>query len=506
MKIATTALMMLMFIAVPCAPSYAAPKAAKAAAGTSKIEQKIEWKQHFDEAVSYHDKKEYHRGVEAAKKSLLAIEGKLDSHVLELASSLNILSMLYDKLGDKAKAEPLMELSLALRVAHLDPEDAELASALSAIGDSLTQPGNKEAAKQYRQHANAINDVIALKAKQGPFHADVAKSLEVLATRAAKTGLYGHVEPIQRQILDIKQKLYGQYHPEVATQLEKVAITLSNDENGALKLLKRALQIREHLLGPEDPSVGTTFNLMGGALSHNKARYPEALYYYKNAAEIRLSTNGDSDPLLATSLHNIGKIYQSMKEYDKAESVYRLAISTDEKGLGYYHAIVAYDALALGEFFKKSGKVPESVSYFRRAYETNMKLFGEDHPATFRSAVELAAAFRDLGAHKHADALSAKNIAIANLYYAPENLPETGKLHETMAALLRKYEREEDAKYQDYMAGMAAVNDRYRQMIEKPHSDLQEQSDMVMRKLVFEGKPLEKKKPRKPMSDPISGR
>src|SRR4051794_3980610 len=69
-------------------------------------------------------------------------------------------------------------------------------------------------------------------------------------------------EPLLRRALDIRERVLGLEHPDVATSLGNLAVILTMRGRSAEvePLLRRALDIRERVLGPEHRDVA---NLLG---------------------------------------------------------------------------------------------------------------------------------------------------------------------------------------------------------------------------------------------------
>jgi len=68
-------------------------------------------------------------------------------------------------------------------------------------------------------------------------------------------GDYDGAEPLFREALAIDKKVYGEDHPEVATDLNNLAQLLKKkgDEKTASSMGKEALRIRLKVLGPDHP-------------------------------------------------------------------------------------------------------------------------------------------------------------------------------------------------------------------------------------------------------------
>ena len=91
----------------------------------------------------------------------------------------------------------------------------------------------------------------------GPDHLDVADSLNDLALLHWERGEYTKAEPLFQRVVAICEKLRGAEHPDVATALSNLAVLYSDqgEHAKAEPLLQRALTITEKAMGPEHSSA-----------------------------------------------------------------------------------------------------------------------------------------------------------------------------------------------------------------------------------------------------------
>ena len=85
-------------------------------------------------------------------------------------------------------------------------------------------------------------------------YADAAKCL--CSRISAAQGKLDEAEPLYKESLAIDKKVYGDEHPEVATDLNNLALLLWNQDNDskeADRLGKQALAISENVLGHDHP-------------------------------------------------------------------------------------------------------------------------------------------------------------------------------------------------------------------------------------------------------------
>jgi tetratricopeptide (TPR) repeat protein len=103
-------------------------------------------------------------------------------------------------------------------------------------------------------------------------------------------------------------------------------------------LLQQALQLRRRLLGEEHPDIATSLNNLAGLYS-SQGRYPEAEELYQQALQLKRRLLGDEHPSVATSLNNLAFLYSSQGRYAEAEPLYQQALQLTRRLLGDEHPI-----------------------------------------------------------------------------------------------------------------------------------------------------------------------
>ncbi|HSE57709.1 MAG TPA: tetratricopeptide repeat protein, partial [Nitrospiraceae bacterium] len=90
----------------------------------------------------------------------------------------------------------------------------------------------------------------------GPDHVEVAVTLGNLGQLYSAQGRYTDAEPYYRRALEVREKVLGDMHPDVAKSLEEYAVLLRTmgREKEALPLESRAQGIRVRGLAPPQPA------------------------------------------------------------------------------------------------------------------------------------------------------------------------------------------------------------------------------------------------------------
>ncbi|KAI6216196.1 Kinesin light chain [Aphelenchoides fujianensis] len=183
------------------------------------------------------------------------------------------------------------------------------------------------------------------------------KTLHNLVIQYASQGRYEVAVPLCKQALEDLEKNSGHNHPDVATMLNilalvyrdqqkykeaasaspipAVAATLNNlavlhGKRGKYKeaepLCKRALEIREKVLGSEHPDVAKQLNNLA-LLCQNQGKYDEVEKYYKRALEIYENKLGPNDVNVAKTKNNLSSAYLKQSKYKATELLYKQILS-----------------------------------------------------------------------------------------------------------------------------------------------------------------------------------
>lgn len=130
-------------------------------------------------------------------------------------------------------------------------------------------------------------------------------------------------------------------------------------------LLRKALQIREKTLPPEQTDIAESLNNLAGLYVH-QGRYAEAEPLYKRALAIGEKNLGQEHPAVATRLNNLAALYFNQGRYADAEPLYKRNISIMEKILPD-HPDLAVMIDNYANCLRNLNRVPEAVELEARA-------------------------------------------------------------------------------------------------------------------------------------------
>jgi len=247
----------------------------------------------------------------------------------------------------------------------------------------------------------------------GPEHSDVASTLNNLAILYKTRGDYAKAEPLYGRALNIREKALGPEHPDVASSLNNLAILhkTRGDYARAEPLYGRALNIREKALGPEHPEVASSLDNLANLYSE-MGDYAKAEPLYGRALNIREKALGSEHSDVATSLNNLAVLYETRGDYARAEPLYGRALSIWEKVLGLEHPNVATSLNNLAIFYKTRGDYARAEPLYQRALNIREKALGPEHPDVASSLNNLAILYSERGDYAKAEPLFQRALTI----------------------------------------------------------------------------------------------
>lgn len=157
-----------------------------------------------------------------------------------------------------------------------------------------------------------------------------------------------------------------------------VALYNKDQFDEAMPLAKRALEIRERLLGAGDPLTGDAVQNLA-SLYFGKNNYGEALSLYKRALAIFEKALGAENAKAANTIHNMGWLYAAQGDSGRAEESFQRALAIRTKVLGPNHISVAQSLDILAQFYQQQVEYAKAVEYYKRALNVKEKALGPNH-------------------------------------------------------------------------------------------------------------------------------
>jgi len=238
----------------------------------------------------------------------------------------------------------------------------------------------------------------------GPDHRDVAASLINLATLHRDKGEYGKAEQLYDRGLTILEKSIGPEHPDVARALNNLAILhrFRDDFAKAEQFYNRALNILEKALGLDHLDVTVTLNNLA-ILYTDRSNFAKAEQFYLRALAIKEKTLGPEHLDLAPALSNLANCYQNKGDYAKAEQLLYRSLAIVEKSLGSEHYYVTFPLINLAILYRYRGAYAKAEQLSLRALAVKEKTLGPKHHEIGAILSSLAILYRLRGDYAKAE-------------------------------------------------------------------------------------------------------
>ncbi|QSQ12704.1 serine/threonine-protein kinase [Myxococcus landrumensis] len=242
-----------------------------------------------------------------------------------LATNLSSLLQAKGKLPE-AVTEGLHALELARKT--YPPKDARLATPLLNAGRVLGLAGRFEEAAAFLREAHE-----RYVAHYGPDHPDVGAVLSLLAVQETYLNRYEDAVAHQERVLAIYAGVHGAESLNVASAMHNMGNMLSHvpgRNDAAAEYFRRAVAIREKLLGPEDARVASSLSGLGQVLRES-GRPGEALAVHERALAIREKAKGPDSQEAAYDRGLVGEALMALHQPRKARPIVERALAVYEK-------------------------------------------------------------------------------------------------------------------------------------------------------------------------------
>jgi tetratricopeptide (TPR) repeat protein len=275
---------------------------------------------------------------------------------------------------------------------------------------------------------------------------ELASLFHKAANYSRERAQYEQAEPLYRQASLVREHLLGPQHPSVAYPLNNLAeIYREQGKYAEAELLyQRALQIFEQALGPQHPSVAYPLNNLA-EIYREQGKYAEAELLYQRALQIFEQALGPQHPQVTYPLNGLAILYYEQGKYAEAEPLYQRALRIREQALGPEHLRVAYPLAGLAKLYCVQGKYAEAEPLYQRALRIREQTLGSEHPDIVYPLAGLAELYYEQDKYAEAEPLFRRVLHIREQQVEPEH-PETAEIMHTLTKLQEAQGNSEKAK------------------------------------------------------------
>ncbi|KAK1656993.1 hypothetical protein BDP55DRAFT_43077 [Colletotrichum godetiae] len=265
-------------------------------------------------------------------------------------------------------------------------------------------------------------------------------------------GKYAEAEQIHRQTLELREKVLGPENPDTLTSMDNLAVVLGSQGkyDEAEQMHRQTLELREKVLGPENPDTLISMNNLAVVLE-SQGKYDEVEQMHWQELELCKKVLGPENPSTLTSMNNLAGVLQSQGKYDEAEQMHRQTLELREKVLGPENpdTLISMNNLAL--VLGSQGKYDEVEQMHRQTLELYQKVLGPENPSTLISMNNLAGVLESQGKYDEAEQMHRQTLELSEKVLGPEN-PDTLISMNNLAVVLEsqgKYDEVEQMHWQE---------------------------------------------------------
>ncbi len=280
------------------------------------------------------------------------------------------LAVVYERAGERAKAEALLDRGLTISERALGPDHPQVVRCLVTLGNLRLDVGDQQQAEAIERRAIASLEILG--ETDGFLYADLLNNLGQIALDQAK---YDEAESLFTRSMHIGESRDGPDSYYVANALQNLGIVARErkDYATAEQRYQRALAIREQIVGPEHADVASTLNNLANIYQlHGDTA--KSLETHLRALRIREKTVGPYHRGTLVSLGNIARTYAAIGEMANAIAFQRRADAVIETQLGLN--------LALGAERQKLAFIDALSERTDRTISLNLDLAPHDPDAT----------------------------------------------------------------------------------------------------------------------------
>ncbi|NIR73219.1 serine/threonine protein kinase [candidate division KSB1 bacterium] len=279
---------------------------------------------------------------------------------------------------------------------------ADFLQGLFAVADPGQSRGEQITARELLQRGAArikteLADQPEVQATMMAVIGDVYRSL----------GLYPEAQRQFEQVVRIRERLYGEAHPDVADAYYRLARVHQDDfdHEAAEAAVGRALAIQKQHFPATAPEVVRSLHLLGQT-HYLRGHYETADSIYRAILNGQIEDGTLPEEDRAAILRDYATVQHELGRLDETEQGYRAALRLSRRIHGELHPQVATTLHLLGDVLRHKGDLRAAETFYRQALEMREKLFGEVHPDVGETLNHLARLLYTMGDYDRAEPLA----------------------------------------------------------------------------------------------------
>lgn len=318
-----------------------------------------------------------------------------------------------------------------------------LVLAVQAIFPREQDVASWQACQRYLEQALACETLIQ------EHHLSLSEAADMLdwtGCYLVQRALFSLGEPLLRRALDMREQLMGPEHLDVSVSLTNLA-SLSwrlGAYSQAVPLYQRVLCIREQQLGPEHLDVAEALNDLA-LVYYSQGNYSQAEPLYQRSLRICEQQFGSEHHEITTPLHNLALLYSKQGKYAQAELLCQRALRLREQQLGPEHPLVGTSINNLAGIYVGLRKYTQAEPLYQRTLRIFEQQLGPEHPNVASPLLGLAGLSYEQGRYADAEEFARRALRLREQQLGPKN-PSVADPLRWLALVAAQYGKDEEAE------------------------------------------------------------
>ena len=333
----------------------------------------------------------------APSQQASSIEGVLDSGAARIDRELGgqplvaaelktIIGQVYTGLGHHKKARPLLEDALAIRLEILGDDHADVARSLFLVANNHLNLGNPAAAKPLLESVLAIDEE-----RYGPHSGAAGVTLGLLAIADWRLGEFHQaLETCDRAIANLERSAGTDSTQYADVLIYKLIILREFGELDAAESLGRqAQEIYSKALGEDHVAVGMAM-FERGIVHALKGDGEIARELLEQSLAIHEAALGPDHLRVSFPMAELGRAVMIDGDNEAAKALLERALQIRERALGPNHPDLQWVLRPYGGLYRRMGDVDRASEIFNRALAITERAYGPNHIDVARSLGTIA--------------------------------------------------------------------------------------------------------------------
>jgi tetratricopeptide (TPR) repeat protein len=247
----------------------------------------------------------------------------------------------------------------------------------------------------------------------GSLHAEVAGTLNDLGLACERTGHYQRAGALFEEALRILEAS-DPGSRDLANVMNNLSVIerIFKRNDQAAGLLRRSLSMKERALGPDNPDVGVSLNNLAKVLEDQNERVAAGALYSR-AIAIFEKCGQNCVENTAIALASAGSLMAREQRYDEAEAAEKRALGLLDSEGHRDPSITAFVLNNLGDLYTATKRFEEAELSFQRCLSVQEQLFRPDHPLLIETLRAYGGLLRHMGKKTEAQRVEIRAAVLA---------------------------------------------------------------------------------------------